>query len=144
MKMLKKNYKILFFCGIIILFIVLLFLIYINLFKENDSNRLEDIEKYELTQKEISSIKDTINEIDKIKDIDIYANFKIIKIYINLLEEVDFKLIKEVCNKALENFNEKNLKYYDIEVFIDYKEESEIYPKIGYKHKANSKFTWNR
>ena len=146
MKKLKKYYKIIFIFLIIIIFIVLSFLIFKNLFAENNnSNRLENVEKYKLTKKEILSAKEVFNDIEDINKIDIYTNYRIIKIYINLEEEIEFKEIQKTSNKVLESFNEKNLEYYDIEIFVDCKEkESKTYPRIGYKHKSNSEFTWNR
>ena len=145
MKNLKNNYKLI--IGICILIIVglLCFFIYKNLFYENESNRLEGIEKYEITQDEIKAAKDKLTEIEEVKSVDIYANYKIIKIMLELKEDVDFKTIDKLSNEAIGCFTEKNLSYYDVEIFVDsLNTESEIYPKIGYKNKKNSKFTWNR
>lgn len=146
MKKLKKNYKIIVIIVIVVILFILSFLIYKNLFEANgSSNRLENIEEYKLTKKEISSAKEVINELENVEKINISSNYKIIKIYITLKEDLKFKEVKEVSNKVLESFKEENLKYYDVEIFIDCSDkESETYPKIGYKHKTNSEFTWNR
>lgn len=145
MKKLKKYYKIIIAALILVIISVLSFLIYVNIFKEGDSNRLENINEHELTKKEISKVKETFNELDQIKSIKIYTNYKIIKIYITLEDEVSLDKIDKLSNKAIEDFNDKNIEYYDIEIFVEcLNEESEAYPKIGYKHKTNSEFTWNR
>lgn len=145
MKKIKKYYKLVIAILIIIAISILSFLIYINIFKENDSNRLEKIDEYKLTKKEISKAKETFEELEQLKNVKIFTNYKIIKIYITLEEEVNLEKIDELSEKVIESFKEKNIKYYDIEIFVDcLDEESEIYPKIGYKHKTNSKFTWNR
>ena len=145
MKKLKKYYKLIIAILIIVAISVLSFLIYINIFKENDSNRLEKIDEHKLTKKEISKAEETFEELEQLKNIKIYTNYKIIKIYVTLEEEVSLDKIDELSKKVIEDFKEKNIKYYDIEVFVDcLDEESKIYPKIGYKHKTNSEFTWNR
>lgn len=146
MKKIKKYYKIILAVLIIIIFIVLSFLVFKSLFAEsNNSDRLENIEKHKLTKNEISSTKEIFDEVENIKDIDIYTNNKIINIYIIFEKEIDFKEIKKVSNKVLDTFNEKNLKYYDIQIFLNCEEEEcKEQQKIGYKHKSNSDFTWNR
>ena len=145
MKKIKDNYKIILVVLIVIAFLVLGIFIYKNIFEESSSNRLENIEKYKLTKKEINSVKDTVNELKNIEDVEVYANNKIIKIFIDLKEDIEFDDIKENSDKIIEKFSSKNLEFYDLEIFITSEnEESKIYPKIGYKHKKNSKFTWNR
>ena len=145
MKKIKDNYKIILVVLIVIAFLVLGIFIYKNIFEESSSNRLENIEKYKLTKKEINSVKDTVNELKNIEDVEVYANNKIIKIFIDLKEDIEFDDIKENSDKIIEKFSSKNLEFYDLEIFITSEnEESKIYPKIGYKHKKNSNFTWNR
>ena len=144
MKILKKYYKWIILLIILIIFFVLGLLVYLNIFKETASNRLENIEKYVITKKEISNVKEKYNEIEEIDKISIETNNKIIKIFITLKEDVKFDDIKEISNEAIKEIKDKNLGYYDVEIFVDCKEESEVYPKIGYKHKSNSEFSWNR
>lgn len=145
MNNLKKNSKLIIGFLIILIICLLCFFVYKNLFYEKGSNRLSEIENYEVTKKEITSAENKLKEIDKISSIDIYVNYKIIKLMVELSEDVDFKSVEKISNEAIESFSTKNLGYYDIEIFIDSQyEESEVYPKIGYKNKKNSKFTWNR
>jgi len=145
MKILKKNYKLIIVALIIIVIFILGLFIYKNIFKENSSNRLENIEKYKLTKKEINSVEEKLNEIGNIDSIDIYTNYKIIKIFIELKEDVNFEDVERISNEAIEKFSSDNLEFYDLEIFVDSKnEESKVYPKIGYKYKTNSKFAWNR
>lgn len=145
MKKLKKYYKIIIAVLIVVVISILSFLIYINLFKENDSNRLENIDEHKLTKKEISKAKETFEELEQLKGIKVYTNNKIIKIYITLEEEVKLDEIDKLSKEVIDDFKEKNIKYYDIEIFVEcLDKESKIYPKIGYKHKTNSEFKWNR
>lgn len=145
MKKTKKYFNLVLIFIIILIIGVLCFFICKNLFYTNDSDRLSEIEKYVLTSEEINLVKEQFAEVEQIKSIDVFSNYKIIKIMIELESDVDFDIIKEISNKVTSKFSEDNLKYYDIEIFVNtLNKESEIYPKIGYKHKMNSDFTWNR
>lgn len=145
MKKLKKYYKIILVFLIVSIIILLGYLVFKNLFYSEESNRLEGIEEYVVTSDEIEKVKEKLNEIENIDVVDIYTNYKIIKISIELNEDIDFEDIKKISNEALINFKEENLGYYDVEIFVNSKDEnSDIYPKIGYKHKTNLEFTWNR
>ena len=62
---------------------------------------------------------------------------------ITLKNDVDFEQMNKAVLDASSNFNKKNLSYYDIEVYIESEnKESSIYPKIGYKFRDNSEFSW--
>ena len=139
----KKINKKIIIALMVVVVLILLSLIYINVFSSKKDNRYKDINKYKLTNNEINSVKDKIKEIDEVKKVDIYIDSKIIKIVVKLDMNVDFETIKNVANETLNDFSEKNLAYYDVEFFVDTNsEESEIYPKIGYKFKTNSEFSW--
>lgn len=145
MKVLKKYYKLIIVFVVILIIALLGLFIYKNLFEEGVSNRLEDVEKYKLTKDEKKLIKEKFNELGSVDSVEIYTNYKIIKLFLVLSEDIDFEDVKEVSNGVIEKISEENLSFYDVEIFVDSKdEESETYPKIGYKHKTNSEFTWNR
>lgn len=145
MKKLKKYYKWIILAVVLITVSVLLALIYKNLFNNETSDRLEGADNHKITKKEINLVKETLNEIEVIESIDISTNHKIIKIFIELKEDVDLEEIDEITTESLNGFSEENIKFYDVEVFVEcLNEDSEIYPKIGYKHKSDSEFTWNR
>ncbi len=144
-KKLKKYYKLIIVFIVILIVIILSLFIYKNLFQEGKSNRLEGIEEYNLSNKEISSIEEKLYELENVESIDVYTNYKIIKIFLELKEDIDFDDVEEKSNEIIEEISEKNLSFYDLEIFVECNdEESEVYPKIGYKYKSDSKFTWNR
>ena len=139
----KNKKKIIIITVIVVLTSVLLFLVYNSLFSSSNSTRYDGIENYELTKKEISSVKDKLNELDNVKSVDVYINSKIIKIILKLSEDIDLESVKTKANEALSGLSEDNLEYYDVEIFVDsLNEESEVYPQIGYKFKTNSEFSW--
>lgn len=129
--------------GVVILFVVLLVLIYKNLFSSSNGNRYKGIENYKLTSAEKDSVKEKLNELGKVKNVKIYVKSKIIRIFVNLSEDVDFDTVKNVSNSLLEGFSEENLSYYDVEIFYESdNKESIVYPQIGYKHKSKTEFSW--
>lgn len=139
----KRTIKYIILTIIIILIFVLSFFIYKNIFADGNTTRYKDIENYKLTNDEKNSAKDKINELDGIKDINIYIDSKIIKIVVKLENDIDFVTIQAKANEVISSFSEKNLSYYDLEFFVSSSnEESEIYPQIGYKFKSNSEFSW--
>lgn len=139
----RKTIKYIILAIIIILIFVLSFFIYKNIFADGNTTRYKDIENYKLTNDEKNSVKDKINELEGIKDVDIYIDSKIIKIMVKLENDIDFETIKSKANEVVSGFSEKNLSYYDLEFFVSSSnEESEIYPQIGYKFKSNSEFSW--
>lgn len=145
MKKIKKYYKIIITVLLLSVVIGFCLVIYNNWFRPGVSERLEGIEDHKLTKNEISSVEEKLNELELIDNIDIYTNYKIIKIFLVLKENIKFDKVKKISNESLQLFSEKNLSFYDIEIFVDcLDEESDVYPKIGYKYKTNSEFTWNR
>lgn len=145
MKVLKKCYKYIIAFAVLAIISVLILFIYKNMFKESSYNRLEDIESYNVTQKEKTDIKEIFSETEQIEKVKVSVNSKIIKIFVSLKEEISFDKIKELSNEAIKKISEKNLSFYDVELFVNINnKESEVYPKIGYKHKSNLEFTWNR
>lgn len=128
---------------ILVIIAIASYLVYKNIFSGVENTRYEGIENYKLTSKEKNNVKEKLNEIENIKNVNIYTNSKIIKIHIILDKDTKFENVKEICNESLEKFSEENLKFYDVEVFVESNDkESSLYPQIGYKHKTNSKFSW--
>ena len=145
LKVLKKYYKLIILCVVVLIVVILSLFIYKNLFQQNKSNRLEGIENHQLTKKEINKIEEKLYELDDVKSIDVYTNYKIIKIYLEIKKDINFDDVKEKSNELIEKISEKNLSFYDIEIFVEcLDEESETYPRIGYKYKTSEEFTWNR
>ena len=140
----KKKKKIIIILSIVVVILVLLALVFKMLFGSNSSSRNSDIKKYKITSDEKTAVISEIKSLDEVKKVDIHTNnnSKIIKIVVNLSSDVDFDKIKEIAKKSISGFSEKNLKYYDIEFFVDSDSENSIYPKIGSKFRSNEGFSW--
>ena len=139
----KFNIKPFIFIGLAIAFVVMLVLIYKNLFSNSDGDRYEGINNYNLTKEEISAVTEKVKTLgDNVASVDVYVKSKIIRIFVKLKEDVNFKTVKEVSNQTIGLFSESNLEYFDLEIFFDTEKESDVYPKIGYKHKTRKEFSW--
>ena len=140
----KKIITISIVVSVLAIIAVLLILIYNALFKGGTSSRNSDINNYELTSTEISTVESKIKELEDVESVDIHTNnnSKLIKIIVTLKKDVAFDKMKNVAINCLSGFSEENKSYYDFEFFIDTNAESEIYPKIGYKFVKNADFSW--
>jgi len=131
---------------VILTILSLTFLVFKTFFGSSSSRRLDGIENHELTSNEKNSIKDKISELGSVESVDVYVlknKTKILRIYVKLSEDIDFKELEEKSNEAITLFSKDNLNFYDVEIFVESaNKESEIYPQIGYKHKTNEKFSW--
>ena len=139
----KKYIKYIIIFVVVLIICIISFFIYKNVFAGVENSRYEGIENYKLTNDEKNAVKDKINELEGIKKIDVYTDSKIIKIVVKLKEDIDFSDMKKIANESISMFSEDNLTYYDVQFFVESdNKESEIYPQIGYKFKANLEFSW--
>ena len=147
MKKFIKNHKNLSIAiGIVILlFLVSFIVIFVApLFKTNNyGDRLDDIEKYKVTNNMINSVKEATLENDGVADVSYHKEGRILNFIITLDGEKDLETVKAYANDITDNLSSKIKKYYDIEDFINTKSKSSIYPVIGYHSKGGKEFTWS-
>ena len=149
----KKKSGVIIIVSVIVLALAVIslfsYIVYVNLFAGVESKRYEGLSEHVLTTDEIDSVKEVFSDLEQLDKVNVYiesnknAKSKIIKIRIELKEDVDFDNMKELCNSSIEKISEDNLGFYDLEVFISSEnEESEVYPQIGYKHVSKTTFSW--
>lgn len=141
-KFIKDNKKIITIVGVALLVVIAFVLLYKIFFGSSGSDRYEGIKSHKLSKTEISDVKKVVNELDNVKSVEVYTESKIIKIFVNLSDDVDFDKTKDIATKSISKIDKKNIKFYDIEFFVDAKKDSKIYPRIGYKHKSSENFVW--
>mgnify|MGYP004517696475 CR=1 FL=1 len=107
-------------------------------------NRLSGIENYAVGENQISDLKSTISSFDSVKNVDYRLQGRIVNITIELDNNIALDTAKEYANKTLEYFDEDQKGFYDIQVFLTTKEESETYPVIGYKNKTSNELVWKK
>lgn len=141
-KFIKDNKKIITIVGVALLIVIAFVLLYKIFFGSSGSDRYEGIKSHKLSKTEISDVKKVVNELDNVKSVEVYTESKIIKIFVNLSDDVDFDKTKDIATKSISKIDKENIKFYDIEFFVDAKKDSKIYPRIGYKHKSSENFVW--
>ena len=109
MKKFKKYYKLIAIILIVIIVGTFGIFVYKNLFESNNIGRLDEIDKHQLTNKEINLVQNKFEKIENLNNIDIYTNYKIIKIFVEFQGNIDFDTIESVSNESINEFSEKNL-----------------------------------
>lgn len=132
--------------GVILVILIVGFLILRTLLPDYGKgyygNRLEDIQKYTISNDTINRLKSELEQKEGIKKVDYHLEGRLIGINISVDSKLDKAVAKENANVILSVFTKEELSYYDIEVFLLSEEESEVYPTIGYKHKTSDAFVW--
>ena len=145
-RFLKKNKKKIVLSAILI-FILLIFITFYMLFFSTKGNRygnrLDDIGKVKIKNETVDKIKDELKSNENIVDVKYHLEGKLVNFIMTVNKDADKNAMMGEASKIIENLSDDVKKVYDIEVFIDSKEESETYPVIGYKHKTKDNFTWN-
>ena len=141
-KFLKKNKKIITIVSIALLVLIAFLLIYKIFFGSSGSDRYEGIKSHKLSKTEINDVTKVIKGLNNVKSSKVYVDSKIIKIFVKLKDDVEFDEVKDVATKTISKIDKNNLKFYDLEFFVESKDDSKTYPKIGYKHKSSENFVW--
>ena len=148
MEFIKKN-KILVSLLVIaiVFFAAIMIIIFSNLSIGNNDygNRLDNIEKYPISDEAINEIKTDISSYEKVTSVSYNLEGKLANFILTVDDSLEEETAKNYANKILENLSDDVKSYYDIQVLVDSdNEESEVYPIIGYKHKTTDMFVWKQ
>ncbi len=146
MKFIKKNSS--FIVGIAVFIAVLIGIFTLkNILSMDESSalygtRLEGKKEVEITTAKKNQVEKKLKENSSKASLRISG--RIINIYIKTNSETSLEQAKELGNKALEDFSEKEKKYYDFQVLIENDKNSNQFPIIGYKHHTKDNLTWTK
>lgn len=148
MEFIKKN-KILVSLLVIaiVFFAAIMIIIFSNLSIGNNEygNRLDNIEKYPISDEVINEIKTDISSYEKVTSVSYNLEGKLANFILTVDDSLEEETAKNYANKILDNLSDDVKNYYDIQVLVDSdNEESEVYPIIGYKHKTTDMFVWKQ
>lgn len=148
MEFIKKN-KILVSLLVIAIafFAAIMIIIFSNLSIGNNEygNRLDNIEKYPISDETINEIKTDISSYEKVTSVSYNLEGKLANFILTVDDSLEEETAKNYANKILENLSDDVKSYYDIQVLVDSdNKESEVYPIIGYKHKTTDMFVWKQ
>ena len=125
--------------GIILVFFIIYFIMP-SIGDNNYGERLKDESKYKVTAKTIDDIKDTVSKLDGVSKVTYHKEGRVLNFTIELEDGVVLDTGKNYAGEIISKLSEKNLKYYDVQVFLD--SENDPYPIIGYYAKGGNSFSW--
>ncbi len=148
MDFIKKNKLLSIFIGLLIVFIILAVVLLMQLIGGNKKgeygDRLTGIEKVEITSNTKNQIEKEIANEELVTKVKYDLKGRLVNIVLNVKDEKEIDSVKEIGNKILSYFDEKQLSYYDIQILVNSdNEKSEKYPIIGYKHKTRDAINWD-
>ena len=124
-KKLVKRHKILsMICLLSIVIIIVLLYIFCSIFvggNDKYGHRLDGIKEVELSKSDLEKVKDEIQKNDSVETADVRIKGKIIWIDITFSEKTKLEDAKKVAASTLENFDEKELNFYDVDYVLSAK-----------------------
>ena len=110
---------------------------------DNFGNRLEGIENHEISDSDITKIKDDLESNEHVVSIEKNLVGKRLDFILKVKSDVDVITSKSLADKILENLSDDTKNFYDIQVMIINEDtENQDYPLMGYKHKTKSGFVF--
>ena len=108
-------------------------------------NRLDGIEKVEVSKKDLKKITDSLKERDEIVKASARVQGKIIYFDIFFTESTSLDSAKSICSDILKEFDEEENNFYDFSFVITQEGDSEDkWSSIGSKNMASESISWNR
>lgn len=104
--------------------------------------RLEGIENFDVTDSRFEEICNQIKEKEFVIDAKANLQGKIINFIIYVDGETELLSSKALTNILLDEFSDEEKAFFDLQIFLTTEEESELYPKIGYKSSTAVNFVW--
>lgn len=102
--------------------------------KASYGDRLSEIKDHKLDDDWFTKIEDKFKENDKVSKIENKVHGKIINLIITVNDDVDVNTAKEIGNSIVSMFENNELTYYSLQVYL--KKDNEAlnnFPIIGYK-----------
>lgn len=110
---------------------------------DNFGNRLEGIEDHQISDSDITKIKDVLESDEHVVSIEKNLIGKRLDFILKVKSDVDVITAKSLADKILENLSDDTKNFYDIQVMIVNEDsENQNYPLMGYKHKTKSGFVF--
>lgn len=144
MKKFLGNHKGLCIIGGMVLFLILIigliFVIAPPISGNNYGDRLDGEAKYKVSSSAIDDIKTAVGNSDGVKKVTYHKEGRVLNFTISLEDGVVLDTAKKYAEDIVSKLSEKNLKYYDVQIFLDGNDD--VYPIIGYHAKGSEGFSW--
>ena len=150
-KFLKEHRIFTMLMAIVIVCFVLIMTVLINVFggfgddSNKYGNRLEGIEKVEISQKKQDDFESNIANNEKVKSVDILIQGKIVYITMMIEPNVVLEEAESIALKSLDEFTEEEKSFYDFNYTLKQlaTENSDGFIISGAKNKNGTKLIWN-
>lgn len=136
--------------AIVIVCVVLIATILIQCFyigngTDKYGNRLENIEKYELTEDRLKDIESKLIAEEKVSSANVIRTGRIVYIKITFTVDIELVEAESLALKSLENFTEEEQSYYDFNYTLEQSktEEKDGFFISGAKNKNGQGLVWN-
>lgn len=150
MKGFIKKYKYYLILGIVILIFLIVMCVFAkDMFFTSGGdvygNRLDGISENKLTTKETNTVKEELLKNEKVKEVKIRTQGKIVYLIIDFVKDTSLDNAKEIATKSLLNFDEKIKTFYDFNFSLtqtDNTDEESVFPTMGSKNCGATSIVW--
>lgn len=149
MKNFIKNNKVTVVAFIIcVIFVVLVFAIKLTFFPNEGTaiygDRLDGIEKVEITDKQQKDIIKSLEDKGEVKSADTDIKGRTLNVLITVNDDVELDPAKALTSSVIDNLKKDQTSFYDIQIFISKDNDDTRFPIIGYKHQDKDEFSWTK
>ena len=149
MKNFIKNNKVTVVAFIIcVIFVILVFAVKLTFFPNEGTaiygDRLDGIEEVEKTDNEQDDIIKSLEDRDEVKSASTDIKGRTLNVLITVNDDVELDPAKALTSSVIDNLEEDQTSYYDIQVFISKDNDDTRFPIIGYKHQDKDEFSWTK
>lgn len=120
-------------CLLALVIIIILMYIFSSIFTSNGNNygdRLRGIKGVEIAKSKLSSVSDKIKENGEVTKASVRVQGKIVYLDIEFNADTSLDKAKEIANSSLDNFSDKEKKFYDFEYILYQKKDDNTGFKI--------------
>lgn len=144
-----KNNKVTVIAFIIcVIFVILVFALRLTFFPNEGTaiygDRLDGIEKVEITDSDQKNIIKSLEEKDEVKNADTDIKGRTLNVLITVNDDVELDSSKALTSSVIDNLKKDQTGYYDIQIYISKDNDDTRYPIIGYKHQDKDEFSWTK
>ena len=144
-----KNNKVTVIAFIIcVIFVILVFALKLTFFPNEGTaiygDRLDGIEKVEITDSDQKNIIKSLEEKDEVKNADTDIKGRTLNVLITVNDDVELDSSKALTSSVIDNLKKDQTGYYDIQIYISKDNDDTRYPIIGYKHQDKDEFSWTK
>ena len=148
MSFIRKNKFVIIAIAVFLILVIIAFQVVNMFFPEEGKalygDRLEGIEEVELSDKKLSSMSSAIEDDAAVKEASVSVAGKIVEVIITVQDDTTVDTAKGLNAIVLEQLDDDEKEFYDIQIFVKKDTDAADFPIIGYKHHAKDSFSWTK